>query len=194
MNHEYMMTILVLLLAAAPTPEVACQAYEAGPARERCIQVATDAAEHQWKMGVAAAAQAEAGRLKAEDKTRRWAAEALERIAKRRADGGVPVETDSDWMKRAIAEAPPDDPKELQLVWSARICDRLVERAQAVAAIAKEHRYSKIGGALHLNRLGELQDDVASADDDIAEIRSELKAISKRPLPCNNPGVVQHRQ
>lgn len=37
---------------------------------------------------------------------------------------------------------------------------------------------------MHLGRLGELQDDVASADEDIAEYRSELRELSKPALSC----------
>jgi hypothetical protein len=96
--------------------------------------------------------------------------------------------------KEANAPEPAEQstPAELQFGWSARICDRQGERAESIAAIRKEHRYSKIGGVVHLGRLGELQDEVASADEDIAEYRSELRKLRRPALSCRY--VTAHRE
>jgi hypothetical protein len=169
--------LAIVLLAAeaiAPLPPqivTACQAYATGPARDWCLRTAAKSLAEDREMDAVAQVRTEA--------------EEAER-ARRAA-------TDADTERRVAAvEESQRTPEAMQFSWSAWICDRQGERTEAIAAIKKEHRYSKIGGVVHLGRLGELQDDVASADEDIAEYRSELRAIRKPALPCKY--VAAHRE
>lgn len=180
-----------------PPPEVTCRMYPAGPEKNECIRTYTAQAE-QFRRGMAKrdAERAEVDAEKA--RQRKVFQDARDRevaasMARQRAMAEHNEEVLRQYAAREAAEAA-RPPEEMQLVWSAKICDRQAERAEAAAQIKKEHRYAKIGGVVHLGRLGELQDELASADDDINEYRGELKDLRKRSLPCNDPGVVERRE
>ncbi len=201
---------------APPAPEIAanCGAmYSAGPARNWCVRKAAEAEaisrRHKTEIDAAAAGsqpQADAlaqHRAQAEELRVQVKREA---VAKELGELGItdladPSEAEiarraaaaAETKRRiAAAEETQHTPEAMQFSLSAQICDRQAERAEALAAIKKERRYSKIGGVVHLGRLGELQDAVASADDDIAESRGELRELGKPALSCKY--VAAHRE
>jgi hypothetical protein len=200
-----MMPALFLLFLAQPSipaygpppPEVNCRTYPAGPQKDACIRAYTADFE-QFKRGKAKLEAEYAAREAEGERQRQALQEARQREVAQSKARDQAITEQSERVRRQDAEREAAEaarpPEEMQFVWSAKICDRMAERAESLAEIKKEHRYSKIGGVVHLGRLGELQDDVASADDDINEFRGELKAIGKRALSCRNPGVVAHRQ
>jgi hypothetical protein len=212
MNRDMMfMLLLVAAEGAAPaasSPPVpswlvspaqiakSCEVYPAGSPREWCIRQATEKTEQarqQWEaMETEKKRQLEAARAAGEA---RGAAARAAQVGAEPRPPSASVNADSDLFRDIVNGAQqPTSPEEMQFVWSAKICDRAAERAQALADIAKERRYSKIGGVVHLKRLGDLQDEVASADDDIKDYRAELKAIGKRAVSCKDPRVAEHRE
>lgn len=173
-----------------------CEVYAPGPPRQWCVRQASEKAE-QARLSWAAT---EAEKRRQVDAAR--AAFEARQAAARQAQSTItpPIAEEAKAAARAAADAdaaavaatPLPTPVEMQFAWSAKICDRQAERAESIAAIKKEHRYSKIGGVVHLDRLGELQDEVASADEDIAEFRSQLRELGKPALSCKY--VAAHRE
>jgi len=87
------------------------------------------------------------------------------------------------------AKALADTQKAAQWILSALICGEMAARAETMSSIAKERRYSKIGGVINLSRMSELQDDVASHDDSIRSARAALKGRKLPGLPCKDKTV-----
>jgi len=89
------------------------------------------------------------------------------------------------------AEDAARDPRMSQELISALLCDEIQGRAEKLAAIAKDRKYSRIGGVVDLQRRAELQDAVEKADDCIKELRSELKERKKPALGCKEKRVLE---
>jgi hypothetical protein len=199
------MMLVLLLLAAegaaaapvAPLPPhvvTGCAAmYGTGPNGQWCLRRAAEAAAEDRELQAKLQAAAAAGRKQRDEAVARheaeMAAEAEQGLAKLKAQqaerNAETARQESERLRKEIEEErAASTPEAMQFSLSAQICDRQADRAEALAAIKKERRYSKIGGVVHLGRLGELQDDVASADEDVAGYRAELKAIGRKALSC----------
>ena len=81
------------------------------------------------------------------------------------------------------------DPKSVRTIWSAELCSAQAARSTALAAIAKERKYARIGGAIDLRRMRDLQDDVRAADDRIEAAKAGLKQVKASPVACKSPKV-----
>lgn len=90
---------------------------------------------------------------------------------------------------QAAAQAVTENPKAAQSILSAMLCHDLSDRSRAMGAIAKEKKYSAIGGVIDLSRRAELQDEVASIDDHVGRIRDSLRAAKRTPISCKNAAV-----
>jgi hypothetical protein len=77
----------------------------------------------------------------------------------------------------------------VRATWSSWLCYGKAARDAAMAAIAKEKKYSRIGGVVNLSRLSQLQDDVRAADEKIDQARAGLRQAHAKPFPCSHPGV-----
>jgi hypothetical protein len=89
----------------------------------------------------------------------------------------------------AAAQAVIDNPKTSQVVLSILLCRRSQDRAETMAALAKDRKYSRIGGAVNLTRRAELQDDLAATDEALKALRLSLRDIKRPPLSCKIGGV-----
>jgi len=82
------------------------------------------------------------------------------------------------------------DPKHLPFIFGAELCyDRQV-RADAIAEIGKEKKYSKLGGVFDKDKVYKLQQRVRWADEHEADARKRLAGFQRvKAAPCNNPIV-----
>lgn len=193
--------LLLTVEGAAPLPPqvvAGCAAlYGTGPNGEWCLRRAAESAaerretltNHQAAAAAAAKPLQEAiARQDAEsDRAEKARAELEEADLARRA-----VADEETRRRVAAVEEAQRTPEALQFSLSAQICDRQADKAAAYAAIKKERLYSRIGGVIHLRRLGDLQDDIESADEDIAGYRAEIHELRKRVLSCKH--VAAHRE
>ncbi len=78
-----------------------------------------------------------------------------------------------------------------RLIWSTELCIAQKARTTTLAAIAKERKYSRIGGVVSLKDMKDLQDDLRASDDRIAAAKATLRAEpATSPLACSAPKVV----
>ena len=71
-----------------------------------------------------------------------------------------------------------------QVVLSARICARQIQRAWCISEIAKERRYSRIGGVVNLHLLWRHQQTVKFDDIVIDKTRTLARSEKIALLPC----------
>jgi len=76
-----------------------------------------------------------------------------------------------------------------QVAWSAYVCGWQMQRAAALKEIATEHKYARIGGAVDLRAIHDLQDSVRECDEAIESGRDELRALKVALLPCSTKPV-----
>jgi alpha-galactosidase/6-phospho-beta-glucosidase family protein len=87
---------------------------------------------------------------------------------------------------RRIAESIADDPKKSRPLRSALICSYNADRSGVLGAIAKEKKYSQVGGVIHVGRIGDLQDELAEIDDNIRAQRAALKEMGASAMSCKD--------
>lgn len=92
---------------------------------------------------------------------------------------------------QTAAETAAKDPNASQELLSALLCDEIQGRVEKLAALAKDRKYSRIGGVVNLQRRADLQDAVEKADDCIKELRAELKERKRPPLGCRDKRVLE---
>lgn len=114
-----------------------------------------------------------------------------EKQAEAKAQQSRQIEVDARARLDAAVEQAQTSPAYIQMVNSARLCALLANRQSSLAVIAKERKYAKLGGVVHLDRIGEAQDEIAEADESIAEWRAGMKAAKERPLSCKAPEVAR---
>lgn len=102
----------------------------------------------------------------------------------------------AEWAKKdderrigALAVKMRSDRHVQQIVQTLAICGGDEARRQALAAIAKERRYSKQAGVVNLSLLEALKEDLRQADDQIAAARTALKSVGGKPTSCRHPDV-----
>ncbi len=132
--------------------------------------------------GCVAAAQAEQEQKAAAIEAARVQKE-QERLAKEKADKLAEEQREAARDRQALLA---QDPKARRAVYSAEICWFQSDRQEVIAAIAKERRYSKIGGVVDMKYLYERQEAVRRDDDAIANMRAELKKERVGALPCSD--------
>ena len=93
--------------------------------------------------------------------------------------------------KTALLKAFLENPKAVRLMLSARLCAGQERRKRAMVEIAQEKKYARIGGALNLSKLRELQDEVRTADTIVAQSNLGLKQEKAKPLSCAQEDVQQ---
>ena len=93
--------------------------------------------------------------------------------------------------KAGLLKAFLENPKAVRLMLSARLCAGQERRKRAMAEIAQEKKYARIGGALNLSKLRELQDEVRTADIIVAQSNLGLKQEKAKPLSCAQEAVQQ---
>lgn len=81
------------------------------------------------------------------------------------------------------------DPKAWQVLRSARLCWYQRSRAEVLGVIAKERKYSRVGGVVDLRLLHDAQDALRRDDEGIATERREFGRLKLRPLPCGDQAV-----
>lgn len=92
--------------------------------------------------------------------------------------------------QEAEAEATRRDPKAMSVVFGAIFCYTKNLRNVALAEIAKEKKYARIGGMVNKVKLYNLQQAIRWADETEAEERKNLKGYRRVvPLGCNNASV-----
>jgi hypothetical protein len=82
-------------------------------------------------------------------------------------------------------------PGVMRIVLSAEMCILHRERSKAAGEIATQHKYGRIGGAINLRDLKDLQDDLREIDEHIAEERGRFKEWKTTPLPCSASTVAE---
>lgn len=81
-------------------------------------------------------------------------------------------------------------PAVVRTLVSALICEQIDVRSDLLAKLAKDKKYSKIGGAVDLSFRAEIQENLAKTDDEIQRLRGTLKAAKATPLGCKDKTVV----
>lgn len=81
------------------------------------------------------------------------------------------------------------DPRATLVAGSAAICAYQDFRREVLAEIREVKRYAKVGGALNLREVYDLQEQLRSYDDSIANVRRELDG--RKPLSCKSPEVAK---
>lgn len=82
-----------------------------------------------------------------------------------------------------------ETPDLMQAINSARLCVLSNERREALGVIAKERKYSKLGGVLHVQRIADAQDEVAEIDDQARQVGAALAETRRKPLSCKRNEV-----
>lgn len=130
-------------------------------------------------------AQFHAGRL--EEGTRK-AEQAEAAAAKRHKEAIEAAEQDAKLQDAAQKMA--DNPTSAQVILSAFLCDSILARSQKSEEIAKDRKYSRVGGAVDLRRRVDLQDELRTQDERIEALRRSLAGIKKRAMGCKDKAVV----
>jgi len=69
-------------------------------------------------------------------------------------------------------------------------CAAEKERTEVLQTIRQEQKYAKIGGALDLAKLHDVQDELRHLDEFISEVKSEQRQRARKPEPkCEQPIV-----
>lgn len=76
-----------------------------------------------------------------------------------------------------------------RLSLSAELCIVKQERSKAIAELAKERKYSRLGGVIKLRTVSDLQDQVRSADDRETKAKEQLRLEYTTALPCKDKVV-----
>jgi hypothetical protein len=90
---------------------------------------------------------------------------------------------------RQLAQQLVDKPEARRVDLSGLLCVKLASRQEVLGTLAKEKKYSAIGGVVNLGRRSQLQDELAGLDDEIRSIRSTLKGYKTTSLGCGDPKV-----
>lgn len=120
----------------------------------------------------------------------RWKAEAAERQAQqaRTEEHQRKVEEErrleDDLVEKLLA-----DPKGVHALLSADLCWGTRARADVMGELAKDKKYSQIGGAVDTAKRVELQNRLAEVDDYLRVVRAKLKVTKKAPITCSDPGI-----
>lgn len=93
--------------------------------------------------------------------------------------------------KRALFDRLRNDPTILRAFLSANVCGGQEEQEAARKEIAKEKKYSRIGGSIDLRAMHDLQDRLRSADERIEKNKAALKQRKLKPYACTDNNVKQ---
>lgn len=195
---------LVLLLAAAPASAVENPCYaednvelygrEAAGARRRVEMLRARARPEEREALLRAeqiAAERQRNAEQAVDTLRRCQerVKAEEERRKRDAAETARVEAEkaaAEAARRARVQARVADPKWVSPLFSSLVCSAKRDRDRAVAEIAKERKYGRIGGVVDLQEIHDWQGAVREADERLARHRGEAKRRGARLLPCTD--------
>jgi hypothetical protein len=112
-----------------------------------------------------------------------------DRAAQERVPSEEQRRRDADAARAAAVARVLETPELMQAINSARLCVLTNERREALGVIAKERKYSKLGGVLHLQRIADAQDEVAAIDDQARQVRAALAETRRKPLSCRGNEV-----
>lgn len=90
---------------------------------------------------------------------------------------------------QALQERVRNDPRLMRLALSARICRLQDVRAETIGEIAKQRKYSAIGGVVDLNVMHTLQRRLRAVDEFTEADRAEFKHRKARPFGCRSNEV-----
>jgi hypothetical protein len=90
---------------------------------------------------------------------------------------------------RQLAQQLVEKPEARRVDLSSLLCVKLASRQETLGALAKEKKYSAIGGVVNLGRRSQLQDELAGLDDEIRSVRTSLRGYKTTSLGCGDPKV-----
>lgn len=130
---------------------------------------------------------------------RKYEAEVDERRAKERAEVQAKREAAEEAQRKREAERKADDEmiakllltnkKVVSILLSSSLCWCTHERAAVLAQIAKDKKYSRVGGVVDLGKRAELQQRLEEIDDWADAIKTRMKAKKVAQMPCNDGDV-----
>jgi len=140
---------------------------------------ANQQAQRAYQEGIARQQEAATAQAVAAEKARKEAEE------KARDERNATIEAqESERISNLMLE-----PKMMQFVYSAQLCTGQEDRTEAMTEIAKEKKYSAIGGVVKLREMYSLQQSLRGADEQIKAAKYWLKNIKRGALGCNNKYV-----
>lgn len=200
--------VLIALTGAAVAQEPPPTPDEQRQLAERCLNEAGEL--HGWKQ--MSDAQVKAGRpaldkeiqqalrklnscrenqlVKIRAERFRAAADAAKRKAdaeeKARADAErLAAETKAADEEAAFAEKMKADRNVMAAVFGLALCQQRAAKTAALAEIAKEKKYARIGGIERMRKIYDLQEDIRAADEATAQIRAFLRTYDRvHPSGC----------
>jgi hypothetical protein len=202
--------VLAMLLTAGTRADAACEEENAAAIEQlhKADAISIDLARRQMPDDEKArmrdqlkAAREESDRLQevARECTRVAAKAAREEFARRRAEEAAQAreaearrlaEHQAAQQKiaehRALVEQRLQDREWMRPVLSALRCEYIADRKGALADIAKEKKYSRIGGVVDLRSLHFLQESIRRDDDALAGVGERLAKLHVSALACSD--------
>lgn len=150
-------------------------------ARDRLRVCRANVAEQVRQEGLRQAAEAQ--RLESENKERedRERQESAYREHQREAAAAEPKKE----------EEPPPPPVTPQEVVSAELCGWRALRKATLDEIAKQKKYSRIGGVVNLKDMADYQDELREADEGIEAAQTHAKHLKLKMLKCSGARVAE---
>lgn len=87
------------------------------------------------------------------------------------------------------AAARKQDKKFMRVVYSASICRLQEERREALADIAREKKYARIGGVIDKRAIYDSQMVIRGTDEVLLDVRAEMRSMRIGPLGCGDKRV-----
>lgn len=81
-----------------------------------------------------------------------------------------------------------------RLALSAELCMVKQDRAKALSELARERKYSRLGGVVRIKTVADLQDAVRAADDRETKAKEQLHLEKFTAVPCSDKTVITFYQ